>query len=219
VKKVRHFPDKMQVNSACEFRNRSTEMEIDEEKKEKLENVPEERSADDSILTMPLAQQKTEIYGGAENSIPRTSSSALKKCTTQSHTSLTRDISSRMLSRLDEMYHDHIWSEYVFYQYLKRMILSDIFQTVVVILILFSSYADTTFVVLFTIEMILKIIVMGLIGFPDAYLNDPWNQMDAGIVATSLINRIVCMKREKWGGRGGQKEGAGKGGKCFIRTH
>ena len=50
---------------------------------------------------------------------------------------------------------------------------------------------DTWLVIIFTIEMILKIFVMGLMGMDDSYLSDPWNRLDGAIVMTSLIPKMV----------------------------
>lgn len=47
---------------------------------------------------------------------------------------------------------------------------------------------DVVFVLLFTIEMVLKIVVMGLISTPRAYLKDYWNVLDGGIVVISVFN-------------------------------
>lgn len=52
-------------------------------------------------------------------------------------------------------------------------------------------YIDIVVTALFTIELILKVIVLGfLMNGPESYIRNAWNQMDFVIVAISLISII-----------------------------
>eukprot|EP01083_Nonionella_stella_P212239 766690_1 len=106
---------------------------------------------------------------------------------------------------------NHIFASYGWYRMLRHYVLCDTFQSFILLLIVVSSVnlavdsptlsaqvpkmvigtLDTVLVIIFTIEMILKIFIMGLVGMEGAYLNDTWNQLDAGIVITSIIPKIL----------------------------
>ncbi|DBB15358.1 TPA: hypothetical protein ACH3X3_003603 [Trebouxia sp. C0006] len=47
---------------------------------------------------------------------------------------------------------------------------------------------DLIFVACFTLEMCLKVVALGLVAHPGAYLRSPWNQLDAVVVITSIIS-------------------------------
>ncbi|KAK3250718.1 Caveolin-2 [Cymbomonas tetramitiformis] len=47
---------------------------------------------------------------------------------------------------------------------------------------------DKVFVVLFTIEMSLKVVVMGFVGHPGSYLRSPWNMLDFTVVVFAIID-------------------------------
>lgn len=54
------------------------------------------------------------------------------------------------------------------------------------------SYADRLFTALFSVECTMKIIAMGLFGEKGAYLMDPWNWMDFGVVFTGYVALVVA---------------------------
>lgn len=57
--------------------------------------------------------------------------------------------------------------------------------------ILFQEYLDTyVFIVVFTIECVLKIIAYGFLLHPGAYLRNPWNILDFIIVAVGYVSEI-----------------------------
>ena len=107
---------------------------------------------------------------------------------------------------------NHIFAENKWYRMLRHYVLCSTFQAFILLLIVISSInlavdtpklpldslekqiidmLDTVLVIIFTVEMILKIFVMGLIGMEGAYLNDTWNQLDGAIVITSIIPKIL----------------------------
>jgi len=51
----------------------------------------------------------------------------------------------------------------------------------------FIGGADYVFTTLFFLEMCIKLVAMGLISTPHAYLGDPWNVLDGTIVVMSLL--------------------------------
>jgi hypothetical protein len=51
-----------------------------------------------------------------------------------------------------------------------------------------SSWFDLVSTILFTAEMLIKIIVMGFIMEPGSYLRDDWNRLDFTIVTVSLVD-------------------------------
>lgn len=68
-------------------------------------------------------------------------------------------------------------------------------------LIIFISYLDNCFTVLFTIEMLIKVIALGFISTNKtmankghtAYLRNPWNVLDFIVVIASLFDFIVTI--------------------------
>jgi len=52
----------------------------------------------------------------------------------------------------------------------------------------FVRAADEVFAVIFIIEMVIKLIALGLIWGPDAYLKSSWNWLDGVVVMVSIIN-------------------------------
>ncbi|DBA98838.1 TPA: mitochondrial thiamine pyrophosphate transporter [Trebouxia sp. C0004] len=50
------------------------------------------------------------------------------------------------------------------------------------------TICDFIFVACFTLEMCLKVVALGLVAHPGAYLRSPWNQLDAVVVITSIIS-------------------------------
>lgn len=58
-------------------------------------------------------------------------------------------------------------------------------------LAIFLYYADIVITILFTIEMVIKIIALGLIGHDNAYLRSGWNRMDGFIVIISIMNLFM----------------------------
>ena len=55
----------------------------------------------------------------------------------------------------------------------------------------FLYYADIIITILFTIEMVIKIIALGFIGHDNAYLRSGWNRIDAAIVIISIMNLFL----------------------------
>lgn len=58
------------------------------------------------------------------------------------------------------------------------------------------SYADYVFVALFTLELVLKVLVMGLVSHPGSYLRNTWNQLDCFIVVVGLFGMITELRPE-----------------------
>ena len=106
---------------------------------------------------------------------------------------------------------NHIFAKYEWYHRLRHYVLCDTFQSFILLLIVVSSInlaldspiltaedsskqmiatLDTVLVIIFTVEMILKIFIMGLMGMEGAYLSDKWNQLDAAIVLTSVLSSL-----------------------------
>ena len=54
---------------------------------------------------------------------------------------------------------------------------------------------NITFIACFTLEMMVKIIALGLVWAPGAYLRDSWNRLDAFLVVVSLTGLFL----EAWG--------------------
>ena len=54
-------------------------------------------------------------------------------------------------------------------------------------LFMFLYVCDLTMTIIFTIEMVMKIIGLGLLGHTEAYLNNGWNQLDGLIVIVGWI--------------------------------
>ena len=50
--------------------------------------------------------------------------------------------------------------------------------------------SDIIFTIIFSIELILKVIGLGFINTDDSYLKDNWNRLDGFVVAVSLISLI-----------------------------
>ncbi|KAL0023530.1 hypothetical protein WJX79_008642 [Trebouxia sp. C0005] len=50
------------------------------------------------------------------------------------------------------------------------------------------TICDLIFVACFTLEMCLKVVALGLVAHPGAYLRSPWNQLDAVVVITSIVS-------------------------------
>ena len=57
------------------------------------------------------------------------------------------------------------------------------------------SYYDYCFTAIFTIELILKIIVLGFVMHPGSYLRDPWNVIDAIVVLSAFVNFLLEIVR------------------------
>jgi len=53
------------------------------------------------------------------------------------------------------------------------------------------TYFEIFFLVFYTLEMIVKIMAMGLICTPFTYLRDPWNIMDFIVVTLSWIFQFL----------------------------
>lgn len=51
---------------------------------------------------------------------------------------------------------------------------------------------EEIFLILYTIEMALKIFALGFIFKKNTYLRDPWNIMDFLIVSTAYLPYIFC---------------------------
>ena len=58
-----------------------------------------------------------------------------------------------------------------------------------------SYYSDLFFTIMFTVEMVTKIISMGLLMDSGSYLRESWNQLDFFIVLTSLIDLALTTKK------------------------
>jgi hypothetical protein len=54
----------------------------------------------------------------------------------------------------------------------------------------FDNYSETIFQILYTIEMVLKILSSGFIFNREAYLRDPWNMLDFIIVMTGYFTML-----------------------------
>lgn len=50
------------------------------------------------------------------------------------------------------------------------------------------NYFDYAFTGVFTVEMLLKIVDLGILFHPGAYLRDLWNIMDAAVVICALVS-------------------------------
>jgi hypothetical protein len=55
----------------------------------------------------------------------------------------------------------------------------------------FIKYADTIFAIIFIIEMTIKLVALGFLLLPGAYLRSPWNWLDAVVVVVSIIDFAV----------------------------
>jgi len=53
------------------------------------------------------------------------------------------------------------------------------------------KYLDTIFAIIFIIEMVIKLVALGLFFMPGAYLKSPWNWLDAIVVMVSIIDFAV----------------------------
>ncbi len=87
-----------------------------------------------------------------------------------------------------------------------RIISNRVFDNMVLAVIIWNSFLQTIpedgngegtsgiewfFIVFYTVEMLLKVIGMGLVFTRGAYLRDPWNSMDIIIVITSWVPIIL----------------------------
>jgi voltage-dependent calcium channel L type alpha-1D len=63
------------------------------------------------------------------------------------------------------------------------------------------DYGEYFFLAMFTVEMLLKMVAMGAVRYPGAYLRDPWNVLDFVVVVTGFIS-----------------VGAGSGGASIVRA-
>jgi hypothetical protein len=54
-----------------------------------------------------------------------------------------------------------------------------------------SSYIDLGFLIIYTIEMILKVIALGFVMEKNSYLRDPWNILDFIVVLFGWISNFV----------------------------
>lgn len=63
----------------------------------------------------------------------------------------------------------------------------------------FLKRMDNTFAIVFTAEMVFKIIALGLVAHKGSYLRNSWNILDCGIVITSLI---MIIAESSGGGKG-----------------
>ncbi|KAG7303960.1 hypothetical protein JYU34_010876 [Plutella xylostella] len=61
------------------------------------------------------------------------------------------------------------------------------------------NYFDYAFTCVFTIEMLLKIVDLGVLFHPGAYLRDLWNIMDAAVVICALVSFVFEIKGDKKG--------------------
>ena len=52
---------------------------------------------------------------------------------------------------------------------------------------------ENVFIVLYTLEMTLKICACGFLFNQKAYLRDPWNLLDFVIVVTSLLPLVITL--------------------------
>ena len=68
---------------------------------------------------------------------------------------------------------------------------------------------ETIFQVLYTIEMVLKIIGYGFILGPGAYLKDPWNVLDFVIVMSAYLTLLTDLQKEEEVQTYGEEEEAG----------
>ena len=57
---------------------------------------------------------------------------------------------------------------------------------------------DVVFTVVFTVEMLLKIVAFGLYQASDSYLRDPWNVMDGSIVVLGLVSLFLASASFGW---------------------
>ena len=53
------------------------------------------------------------------------------------------------------------------------------------------EYIDMIFLILYTIEMVMKIIAMGFVTRPYSYLRDSWNILDFGVVMIGWISLLL----------------------------
>jgi voltage-dependent calcium channel L type alpha-1D len=49
------------------------------------------------------------------------------------------------------------------------------------------KWAEIVFMVIYTVEMTLKVLAMGFVYHPNSYLRDPWNVMDFSVVVLSWL--------------------------------
>jgi len=105
---------------------------------------------------------------------------------------------------------DHMCAGQYWYRVLACILSSPSFQKIIMMFIMFSTVvlaidtptsnsialekfvgvSDVIFTIIFTLEALLKILVLGFYGFPDAYLNDGWNALDFLVVVTSLLSAV-----------------------------
>lgn len=57
---------------------------------------------------------------------------------------------------------------------------------------------DVIFSIVFTVEMVLKVVAFGLYGSGDTYLHDPWNVMDGSIVILALLSLFLGDASFSW---------------------
>lgn len=55
----------------------------------------------------------------------------------------------------------------------------------------FSAESDLVFLILYTIEMVLKIFGLGFIFAKNAYLLDPWNVLDMTIISIYIFSNFI----------------------------
>lgn len=93
-----------------------------------------------------------------------------------------------------------------------RLIVNPLFDNMILMLIILSSISlavdnplhdpesslskflkrmDNAFTIIFTAEMVFKIIALGLVAHKGSYLRNSWNILDCGIVITSLVMMIA----------------------------
>ena len=147
----------------------------------------------------PLLESATKAVGGANEgkaTSPRTGRSGRR---------------SSILDMINEG-GSHCCDFSAMFQWLSNFIKTSLFENFILSMIVLSSIAlavespkldpdstvayllvvfDTFFTFLFTVEMIMKIFVMGLAGHKGSYLSSSWNCLDGFIVLVSLVSHFT----------------------------
>ena len=56
------------------------------------------------------------------------------------------------------------------------------------------EYIDMIFLILYTVEMVMKVIAMGFVTRPYSYLRDSWNILDFVVVILGLISFVISVE-------------------------
>lgn len=115
-------------------------------------------------------------------------------------------------------YKGHYLSRHEWFRMLSHFVFHKNLEYFIIVFVLLSSFSmtlethsldtahglghslwilDIVCVTVFTTEMVLKVLCMGIIGMEDAYLGNNWNRLDFVIVITNLLTLTVSLGRFK----------------------